>query len=194
MLNFLGWISSFPVMAEMSSLHVFFRSTSIFVFFGPEGGGGRTMSPMHIDRKYHISTRFLIKIIFFHFPHKEKIPYFLERINTIFSDITKKIVFWREFPGKTIFPEHLKKISHFQVFFGGRSSFLLCLNYKNIFSGKRNIIFPHNTKKIISQCDFFGKTIFSKHLEKENMVFRAVILIIGGSGTGKTNALVNWLI
>ena len=39
-------------MAEMSSLHVFFRSTSIFVFFGPEGGGGRTMSPMHIDRKF----------------------------------------------------------------------------------------------------------------------------------------------
>ena len=25
------------------------------------------------------------------------------------------------------------------------------------------------------QCDFFGKTIFSEHLEKENMVFRAVL-------------------
>ena len=25
------------------------------------------------------------------------------------------------------------------------------------------------------QCNFFGKTIFSEHLEKENMVFRAVI-------------------
>ena len=43
-----------------------------------------------------------------------------------------------------------------------------------IFSGKRNIIFPDNTRKIIFQRDFFGKTIFSEHLEKENMVFRAV--------------------
>ena len=75
------------------------------------------MSPMHIHRKHHISTRFLIKIIFFRFPPKEKISYFLEKINTIFADITKKIVFRREFPGKTIFPEHLKKISYFQVFF-----------------------------------------------------------------------------
>ena len=43
-----------------------------------------------------------------------------------------------------------------------------------MFSGKRNIIFPHNTKKIIFQYNFFGKAIFSEHLEKENMVFRAV--------------------
>ena len=43
-----------------------------------------------------------------------------------------------------------------------------------IFSGKRNIIFFDNTRKIIFQCDFFGKTIFSEHLEKENMVFSAV--------------------
>ena len=44
-----------------------------------------------------------------------------------------------------------------------------------IFSGKRNIIFPGNIRKIILQRDFFGKTIFSEHLEKENMVFRAVL-------------------
>ena len=40
------------------------------------------------------------------------------------------------------------------------------------------MIFPDNTRKIIFQCDFFGKTIFSKHLEKENMVFRAVLAAI----------------
>ena len=28
------------------------------------------------------------------------------------------------------------------------------------------------------QSDFFGTTIFSKHLEKENMVFRAVLILI----------------
>ena len=46
-----------------------------------------------------------------------------------------------------------------------------------IFSGKRNIIFPENTRKIIFQLDFFEKSIFSEHLEKENMVFRAVTCI-----------------
>ena len=75
------------------------------------------VTPTHIFRKYHISKRFLIKIIFFHFPAKEKIPYFLEKRNTMFPDITKKIVFRGEFLGKTIFSENLKKISYFQVFF-----------------------------------------------------------------------------
>ena len=147
-------------------------------FFSQEGNV-TPLTPTHIYRKHHISTRFLIKIIFFHFPPKEKISYFLEKRNTIFPDITKKIMFRREFFGKTIFSEHLKKISYFQVFFWEISSFLLCLKNKIIFSGKRNIIFPDNTRKIIFQCNFFGKTIFSKHLEKENMVFRAVLDIAG---------------
>ena len=42
-----------------------------------------------------------------------------------------------------------------------------------MFSGKANIIFPDNTRKIIFQNDIFGKTIFSGRLEK-NMVFGAV--------------------
>ena len=142
-------------------------------FFSKEGNVTPPTST-HIYRKYHISMRFLINIIFFHFPPKEKISYFLEKRNTIFPDITKKIMFRREFFGKTIFSEHLKKISYFQVFFWERSSFLLCLKNKIIFSGKRNIIFPDKTRKIIFQCNFYGKTIFSKHLEKENMVLRAV--------------------
>ena len=44
---------------------------------------------------------------------------------------------------------------------------------KIIFSGKRNI----NARKIKSQRDFFGKTILSGRLEKENMVFRAVLML-----------------
>ena len=131
------------------------------------------VTPADIYRKYHISMLFLIKIIFFHFPPKEKISYFLGKRNTIFPDITKEIVFRREFFGNTIFSEHLKKRSSFFLCLE-RSSFLLCLENRIIFSGKRNIIFPDNIRKIIFQCDFFGKTMFSKHLEKENMVFCAV--------------------
>ena len=44
-----------------------------------------------------------------------------------------------------------------------------------IFSGKRNFIFPDNTRNIIYQRHFFVKTIFSKHLEKENMAFCEVM-------------------
>ena len=43
-----------------------------------------------------------------------------------------------------------------------------------IFSGERNVIFPDNLREIIFQDGFFGKHIFSEHLEKENMAFRAV--------------------
>ena len=59
--------------------------------------------------------------------------------------------------GKTIFLESSKKISYFHVFFWERSSFIFRLRYKIIFSGKRNIIFPDNRRKIIFQGNFFWK-------------------------------------
>ena len=40
---------------------------------------------------------------------------------------------------------------------------------------KFSIIFRDNATKIIFQCDYFVKTIFSEHLEKENIVFCAVL-------------------
>ena len=46
---------------------------------------------------------------------------------------------------------------------------------KTIFLGKRNIIFPDNTRKIKFQHGVFGKVIFSGHLKKENMVFQVVV-------------------
>ena len=153
------WISSLSVMPEMSSLGVFFGG----IFFFLPGDSFTPVTPTHIYRKYHISTHFLIKIIFFHFPPKEKLSYFLEKRNTIFPDITKKIM--------TIFSEHLKKISYFQVFFWERSSFLLCLKNKIIFSGKRNIIFPGNTRKIIFQCNFFWKDYLFKTFGKRKYGF-----------------------
>ena len=64
--------------------------------------------------------------------------------------------------------------SCFHVFPGKDRLSLPAQGKKIIFSGKKNITFLDNTRKIIFQLDFFGKTIFSGRLEKENMVFRAV--------------------
>ena len=64
----------------------------------------------------------------------------------------------------------------FPCIFLRRSSFIFRLRGKIIFSRKRNIIFLDNTGKVIFQRDFFGKTIFSGSLEKENMLFRAVFM------------------
>ena len=81
------------------------------------------------------------------------------------------------FSEKTIFSEHLKKTLYFLFFFFlERLSFLFRL--KIIFSEKRNMIFPDNTRKIIFQCDIFEKTIFSENLEIEKMVFRAVYFVL----------------
>ena len=78
----------------------------------------------------------------------------------------------------------------FPCIYWERSSFLLHLKNKIIFSRKRNIIFPGNTRNIIFQCDFFGKTIFSEHLEKENIVYRAVLNTKKGGKLCSANFLV----
>ena len=142
--------------------------------------------PVQFFRKT-IFSEYLKKISYFHvffwerssfiFRLKNKMIFWGKR-NIIFPDNTRKIIFQCKFFGKTIFSEHLKNISYFHVFFWERSSFIFRLKNNIIFSGKRNIIFPDDTRKIIFQCDFFGKTIFSEHLEKENMVFRAVLFLL----------------
>ena len=58
---------------------------------------------------------------------------------------------------KAIFSERLMKISYFRAFFWERSSFIFRLRCKIIFSRKRNMIFPNNTRKIIFQQGFFSK-------------------------------------
>ena len=126
-----------------------------------------------ICRKYHICMYFLRKIIF-HFLSKEKISCFLgKKYHLLSSDNTRKIIFQWNFFEKTLFSKDLKKMLYFHVF-EERSSFMICLKNKIIFLEKRNIIFPNNTRKIIFQCNFLGKIIFSGRLEKENMVFWAV--------------------
>ena len=78
----------------------------------------------------------------------------------------------------------------FPCIYWERSSFLLQLKNKIIFSRKRNIIFPGNTRNIIFQCGFFGKTIFSEHLKKESIVFRAVLNTQKGGKLCPANFLV----
>ena len=95
------------------------------------------------------------------------------KTNTIFPDNTRKVMFQRSLFEKVIFSKHLKKISYFHLFFLERSSFIFHPRGKIIFWGKRNITFPDDTRNIIFQRNFFGKTIFSGLPEKENMVFRA---------------------
>ena len=111
---------------------------------------------------------YFFRKIIFNFPSKEE--------NIILS--VKKILSFQviqcDFFGKTIFSEHLKKISYFHVVFGERLSLIFCIKNKIIFSGKRCIIFPDNTRKMIFWCNFFEKTISSEHLEKGNMFFCAV--------------------
>ena len=60
----------------------------------------------------------------------------------------------------------------FACIFWERSSSIFRLKNNIILSEKWNIIFPDDTRKIIFQCVFFRKTIFSENLEKENIVFR----------------------
>ena len=131
------------------------------------GHGAAFVTPVTVHRKFHISMYFLKKIAS-RFPPKEKICF--RKKKTSFQIIQEKSC-----PGevpfeRTIFSEHLKKISYFRVFFWERSSFIFRLRGKIIFSGKRNIIFPNNTKKIIFPNNFLRKPIFSGLLKKENMV------------------------
>ena len=99
---------------------------------------------------------------------------FSEKINTFFPDNTRKIICRRGPSWKDHLFRKFEENIIFPCIFEERPSFILRLRCKIIFSRKRNIIFPDNARKIIFQCNFSGKTIFSGRLGKENMVFRAV--------------------
>ena len=118
---------------------------------------------------------YFLERIIFHFPPRKNI--FSTKINAILPDGTRQIIFQRDFSAKTIISEHLKEISYFLVFLfleeEGGSSFISRLEHQIIFFWKRNIIFSNDTRNIIFQCDFFGKTILSEHLKRESVVFHA---------------------
>ena len=87
--------------------------------------------------------------------------------NTIFADNTRKDMFQCGLFEKIIFSKHLKKISYFHVFFRERSSFIFRASGKIIFSGIRNIIFPHNTRNIIFQDNILERPSFQDVREKK---------------------------
>ena len=112
-----------------------------------------------LNRKYHVSVYFLRKVISLIFHPGKKYHVQGETIPRF------QIVQERSYPTvilfeKTIFSEHLKKISYFHVIFLRKIIFHFPSGGKIIFLGKRNI-FPDNTRKIIFQRNFFGKIIFS---------------------------------
>ena len=116
--SFLGWILSFSVMPEMSSLGVFFGKRSSLLFW-QKGNfifvGKRNTTFIKIQKtsyfqlffeKYHLS-----------FSVRKKNIIFSRKRNAIFPHDIRKIKFQRNFFGKTIFSEHLKNMSYFYVFF-----------------------------------------------------------------------------
>ena len=89
---------------------------------------------------------------------------------SVFLGERSYLVFWQKcnfiFVGKrntTI--TNIQKTSYFHAFFE-KDHLSFSVRKKNIiFSGKTNAIFPHDKRKIIFQCNFFGKTLFSEHLK-----------------------------
>ena len=114
---------------------------------------------------HHVSMFFLGKAIF-HFLPREKRSCFLEKIPSL-QIIQEGPCAGASPSGKTIFSEGLKEISYFCVFFKK--------DHLSFSTQRVRSYFPDNTRKIIFQRYFLGKTIFSGRPEKENMVFRAVI-------------------
>ena len=166
---------------NFNHLQVYFcgrRPSLISFFFLGEGRDTMFVTPVRVHRKYNISMYFLRKVIS-HFLPKGKISCFQGK-NTIFPDNTRKIMYRRGPFWKDHLSEKLKKISYFRVFF--KKLIFFRLTCKIIFSGKRNITFLDNTRKIIFQHNFFGKTIFSGRLEKGKYGFpcsvRSIKIII----------------
>ena len=108
-----------------------------------------------------------------HFVPREKISCFQEK-NPSFQVIQERSCVGVDLFGKTIFSESLKKILYFCILFifyflcfWERSSFIFRLRCKIMFSGKRNIIFPDNTRKVIFQRNFLERPSFQDVWKKK---------------------------
>ena len=170
--SFLGWISSFSVMPEMSSLGVFFGKRSSLLFW-QKGNfifvGKRNTTFTNIQKTSYFHTFF----------EKYHLSFSVCKKHHIFGKKKCHLSSWYKkdhIPVQFFWKDHLFRTFEeyiiFHVSFWERLSFIFRLKNNIIFLGKRNIIFPDDTRKIIFQCNFFGKNIFAEHLEKENMVFR----------------------
>ena len=93
-------------------LSVFLPGKIIFEFFLAEGHIILLVTSIRIYRKYHV------------FLEKDHLSFSVQRKNitfsgknTIFPYNTRSVIFLCNYFEKTIFSEHLKKISYFHVFF-----------------------------------------------------------------------------
>ena len=123
--SFLGWISSFSVMPEMSSLRVFFWKRSSLLFW-----------------------------------QKGNFIFVGER-NTTFTNI--------------------QKTSYFHVFFEQDHLSFSVRKENIIFSGKRNAIYLYDIRKIIFQCNCFGKAMFSEHSKNISVAYFNVFFFEKGN-------------
>ena len=121
MLHLLGLISFFGDAGDVTLRCILSGQGHLCLFVVRVGGKGgmqcRACNAYAFIRKIPYFHAFFDKHHLLSFSAKKKKKIIFSGINTIFLDITKKIVFRREFPEKTIFPEHLKKILYFQVLF-----------------------------------------------------------------------------
>ena len=154
-----------------SSLGVFLRDRTIFDFFFFFFFFGRR--PWHYVCNTRMCTQ---KISYFHvFFEKGHLSLPAQGKNIMFSGgkiPSFQIIQEISCPGaalfeKTIFLESLKKILYFCVTFWERSSFIFRLCCKIIFSGKRNMIFLDNTRKVIFQCNFWESPLFQDVWKKK---------------------------
>ena len=117
---------------------------------------------------------FLRKVIS-HFLPKGKISC-CQGKNTIFPDNTRKIMSHRRpFLKRPSFQKIWIKCHIFVYFFWERSPFIFRLRCKIILLGKETWSFPTIQERSYSRAIFFRKTIFLGRLEKENLVFHAVL-------------------
>ena len=149
-------VPSFQIIQERSYSSAISFGKTIFL------GDLKKISNLHVFfwEKSSFIFRIKIKIIF---PGKR---------NIIFpNNATEKIIFQCYFFRKTIFSEHLKKVSYLHVFCLRKIIFHFPSKNKMMLSRKRNIIFLDNTRKIISQDEFLERPSFQSIWKKKIWFF-----------------------
>ena len=140
----------------MSSIGVFYSIRSS-LFFWQQGNfifvGKRYTNFTNIQRTSYFISMYFLKNIIFHFPSVEK---YLEKKKCLISSWYRK----DHTPVQFFWKDHLLRTFEEYIIFPCFFVFLLSFFFWEIF--------PDHTRHII---------IFPKHLEKENMVFRAVLYV-----------------
>ena len=93
----------------------------------------------------------------FYVPRKK---IFSRKRNAFFPDEARNIIFHAIFLERTPLQNIWRKYHIFMFFFKERSSFIFRPKNKIIFSERRSINFPDDTRKIIFQCNLFGNAIY----------------------------------